>query len=592
MAQFFKFLFASCLGTCIALFVMTLIGISTIAGIAASSEEPVSIKANSVLALDLSQPIPELTNNMELNSFDFNQSDVLGLHDVIRAIRAAEDDDDIKGIYLENGSIGTSITGVRKIRQALMEFKESGKFVTSFAPNYSQGAYYLASAGDDIYVGPLGVTDFRGLGAEIPFFKNALDRLGIKMEVFYAGNYKSATEPFRRTEMSDYNREQTKEYLGALWSVIVADVAAGRGVTPADVQRAAADMTGFEPKKMIAAKLIDGELTRTEVNQLIRQKLSLEDDDEDVNSVRLSEYFSARVKGSEDKDGEEIALVVAEGTIVDGKGAAGNIGGDKYARLIDKLRRDDEVKAIVLRINSGGGSASASENMWYAIEKFKTDTGKPVVVSMGNVAASGGYYMAANADSIFAEPTTITGSIGVFLTFPMVQEFMNDKLGITFDTVGTTSSANEFSLVRPLSPAAEAVLQRRTEAIYDQFKDRVATGRKLDRSIVDTIAQGRVYAGTRALELGLVDRLGDTKDALNAAAKMAGLDNDYHAVTYPKAKNFFEQLMEDLFEKDDLISRTVMKKTMGKAYEHYRNAEAMSRLEGPQMLLPVVIPFE
>jgi protease-4 len=592
MPNFLKILLGSCLGTVLALVLLVFIGIGWATSLAATAQEKPSVATNSILTLDLTL-LPELTDNTtDSDPFaSFAGEVTLGVHDMVRAIREAAEDDDIKGIYLNDAIGPVSFTKLRTVRQALDEFKESGKFVVAYSPYFMQSSYYLSSVADEIYLGPLGVIDFRGLGAEIPFLKNALDQAGIKFEIFYAGDYKSATEPLRRTNISEQNREQTKEFLEDLFGVMLEDISATRNVSPLALRQAASEMTGWKDEQAVAAGLIDGIRHRTEIDRLLHDKIGL-DQDEKLSLVDVTTYYSARLERLNGGDGE-VAVLMAEGGIVDGPGSLGNIGDQKYVNEIEKLTEDDEVKAVVLRVNSGGGSASASENIWYAVEKLK-ETGKPVVVSMGDYAASGGYYMSANADRIYAEPTTITGSIGVFLTFPIVRELMEDKIGINFDTVNTAANANAFSPFREMGDDEKKLLTTRTQSIYGTFLDRVASGRNIPVERVREIAGGRVYSGIRAQEIGLIDEFGDLDVAIAAAADLAGLDEEYAVGHYPKLKPIWQQLLEELAgESDDnQVMNKVLQSQLGNtSYEHFLLLRDLTRAREPQARLPLVVTF-
>ncbi|WP_420458003.1 signal peptide peptidase SppA [Neolewinella sp.] len=594
MPNFVKLLLGSCLGTLLALVVIALIGFSIIGGLAASAEEKPRVTTNSILTFDL-QGLPELTGNSPAsNPFEsFGQTPPPGLHDVVRAVRHAAQDDDIKGIYLNDGVTGVPFTSLRTLREAIAEFRAAGKFVVSYSPYYDQSAYYLGSVADEVYVGPLGVVDFRGLGADIPFFKNALDQAGIKFEIFYAGDYKSATEPLRRTEISPENREQTEEFLEDLFGVMLADLSATRNVDPARLRQAAADMTGWRDQQAVDAGLIDGILRRSEVDHILHDKIGF-DQDEKLNTIDISRYFAARMDRLDGDGNDQVAVLIAEGGIVDGAGDLGSIGDKKYVNEIEKLADDDNVKAVVLRVNSGGGSASSSENIWYAIEQLK-ETGKPVVVSMGDYAASGGYYIAAGADSIYAEPTTITGSIGVFLTFPIVRELMEDKIGVSFDTVNTARNANAFSPFREMGEEEKQLLTTRTQGIYATFLDRVATGRGIPIERVREIAGGRVYSGERAMEIGLIDRFGGLDAAVASAARLAGLDADDYAVGhYPRLKPQWERFLEEIMGADDdnqVVNKVVKSQLGAENYGHFELLRDLSRAREPQARLPLVVTF-
>lgn len=601
MSRFLKIVFGSCLGTLLALlglffFFSALIGASI--GKAAAGNTP-SVEANSVLELKFPGPVNELPNNVEPTAFSFSTDRVLGLQEILRLIERAAEDDDIKGIHIPGGSVPASFTTVRQIRQALIEFKESGKFITAYAPFYEQSGYYLASVADEVYVGPLGVIDYRGLGAEIPFFKPLMDKLGVKAEVFYAGDFKSATEPFRRDGISPENRLQTREFLGDIFSIMVADLDASRTLNGTDYRAAANNMTGWEDDKALATNMIDGILRQNEMIERHRSLLGLEDDDDEIETINSNDYFAARLKPNGfdvGSGGDQVAVLIAEGGIVDGDGEIKEIGDNEYVELINDLAEDDDVKALVLRVNSGGGSASSSENIWYALEQFKA-TGKPFVVSMGDVAASGGYYIAAGADSIFAEPSTITGSIGVFTLFPNAKELMEDRVGINFDTVNTTRSANALSPFLGVDQQARDILTRRTESVYEQFMQRVADGRGIPMDQVREIARGRVYSGVEAKRIELVDRLASLETAVTSAKSLTGLEDadDLAVRIYPKKKSVFEQLLADLTGEDPFatkVSDDLLRGQLGdEAFEHYRVFRDLSRNSGPQARMTLVVNF-
>ena len=593
MSNFLKILFGSCLGTLLGLVALVLIGSAIIGGLASSVEQEPEVQSNSILTLDLSG-LPELTgNSSDGDPFASLRGDEqIGLHDMIRALRAAREDDDIKGLYLGNEPAGVPLTTLRSLREAVLDFKASGKFVVAYSPYYTQSAYYLATAADEVYMGPLGIIDFRGLGSQIPFFKEMLDNIGVRFEIFYAGDYKSATEPLRRTSMSPENREQTKEFLTDLFAVMLADISEARNVSRGDLFRAASNMTGYKEEEAVSAGLIDGIRHRTEIDKLLHEKVGF-DDDESLRTISLNTYFSARLDRLRGGD-DEVAVLFAEGSIVDGSGGLGSIGDKKYVNELEALTEDDNVKAVVLRVNSGGGSASSSENIWYAVDRLKA-AGKPVVVSMGDYAASGGYYIAANADSIFAEPTTITGSIGVFLTFPIVKELMEDKLGIRFDTVNTARNATGLSPFQDLSAEEKALLTQRTQSIYGTFLQRVADGRNLPVERVREIAGGRVYSGHRAMALGLVDELGGLDEAVASAARLANLGDEFEIGHYPRTKPAWEAFFEEIMGTDDAtdpVVGKVMKEQLGpRNYEYFELMRDLTKVQEPQARLPMIVTF-
>lgn len=593
MRQFFKFLFASCLGTILALVVVFFILTGALSSLANQVGSPRTVQANSVLRLKLDQSLPELTDNIANAplSLDPNQSSTLGIHDIARAIRRATNDSDIKGIFLEASSLQGGFATLGLLRTELEAFKKSGKFIVAHAPYYSQGAYYLSSVADSIYLAPQGLVDFRGFGAQLPFFKDMLDRLGIEMQVYYAGEFKSGTEPYRRTNMSAENRLQTRQFLDAMYATMLREIGASRNLTPEKLRELANNYEGKSAEGAQKAGLIDGIAYREAVLATLRQRLGL-DKDADINFVGLNRYFQARVS-DEPKTANKIAVVVAEGTILDGKSSAGSIGDETYVDIIEKLRKDESIKAVVLRVNSPGGSASASDHIWQSLVQLKA-AGKPLVVSMGDYAASGGYYIAAPADSIFAEQGTITGSIGVYTVFPSVQKLLNEKMGITFDTVLTGRYSAGISPFYKLSPDEARIFQDRTDWLYQTFLSRVGEGRGMSTAQVDSIARGRVWAAPKAVQIGLVDKIGHLDAAVRSAAGMAQL-SEYNVVFYPEPKTAWEQLFSEWTgegEEEDMVSQRLLRNQLGDQYEQYRLLYELANTKGAQMRMPFTLSFQ
>jgi protease-4 len=510
MNQFWKFLFASCLGTSLALVLLSFISIGIISGIAntASKAEKVTVKPNTVLYLDFDQTaIPEKTNNLEMDPFDLKQEDVLGLTDIVKAIRKAKEDDDIKGIYMNAVVVPAGKATSLVLRNELAEFKKSGKFVVSYAPVYSQNAYYLASVSDSVWVNPIGSVDFRGLATILSYFKGSLDKLDIDMEIFYAGKFKSATEPFRVSKMSEENRLQVREFLNALNDIYMQEIAESRNI-PEDKLRVIADnFDGRNAEMALESGLVDRLCYEDEAFASVKSLLGLEEKDK-LRKVKLSDYFNSRVSNTDFKIKDKVAIVYAEGALgVGKKNSPGEIIDGEYVKILRKVRKDEKIKAIVLRVNSPGGSVMASENILREVQLCKA-AGKPVVVSMGDLAASGGYYIACQADSIFAEPSTITGSIGVFGVIPMLDRMMENKLGITFDSVRTGRHSAFGTPFIPFSEEERVMIQSEIDKIYSDFLSKVAEGRGMTTEEVHEIAQGRVWPGAKAKEIGLVDDLG------------------------------------------------------------------------------------
>ena len=587
MGQFFKFTFASCLGVILAFVLLGIIGVAVIASATADAEQPVNIQPNSVLHLTLDPLIPEHTNNMELSSFEFKRTEVLGIHDILTAIQSAAADRDIKGIYFDTETLFTGFANTRELHQALRDFRDSGKFIVAYGRYFDQNSYYLASVADYIGVHPIGLVDLRGYGAQIPFLKDMLDKLGIRMEVFYAGKFKSATEPFRRNDMSPENKTQVREYLDEIYRGMIADISKNRNISPAQLEAAINAYAGAEPHEAMDKGLISHIGHEDQAHDDIRSRIGLEAD-EKIRFVTLKDYHKTRKPATDYSVKDKIAVIFAEGSIVDGKGANGSVGDEKYVDIVDQIRKDDRIKAVVLRVNSPGGSAMASENIWRALTRMKASE-KPLLVSMGDYAASGGYYIACPADSIFTEASTLTGSIGVFSLFPNVSKLLEEKAGIHFDTVNTGAFSNALTPFFDLSEKENRIMQIRTDSIYSLFLQRVAEGRKLSVEAVNEIAQGRVWTGTKAVSLGLADQVGDLQDAMDAAARMAGL-TEYRTVTYPKVLDPLQQLLQDLMDESATLGLThLLRGDLAQWQHQMKQIEAMLQYKGAQARLPFVL---
>jgi len=587
MGQFFKFLFASCLGVLLAIGVLIGIGGLIFASFANQASKPKDISANSVLRLTFEDPIPELTNNIEPDPFttNFQDSDVLGLHDITATIRQAAEDDNIKGILLEPGlTYNSGFSTTRALRDALEDFADSGKFVISHSKFYLLKTYYLASAGTEVHVNPAGIMEVRGFSAEVPFYKDMLDRLEVDPQVFYSGKFKSATEPFRRNDMSPENREQVREYLTDYYDIFLDDVSRTRTIDRAELKRTINQYLAGNPEEALRYKLVDGVSYRTEVEDRMRELIGL-DEDESVKTFSLKDYYRSNPPDRNYRARDKVAVIYAEGTIVDGEGANGSVGDQRYIKTIQKVAKDDRVQAIVLRVNSPGGSALASENIWHALTEAR-ESGKPLVVSMGDYAASGGYYISAPADSIFAQPNTLTGSIGVFRIMPNLSQTFGEELGIDWDSVKVSDRAIGYSLFFDLTQAEQEYVQRETDAAYELFLSRVAEGRGMTRDDVHEVAQGRVWTGQRALDKGLVDKPGDLQRAITSAVKMAELE-DYRIVNYPQVKDPFTQLLEEFMGADaNVKAKWLMKSQFPRLYPHYKTATELRDMHGVQARMP------
>jgi len=587
MGQFFKFLFASCLGVLLAIGVLIGIGGLIFASFANQASKPKDISANSVLRLTFEDPIPELTNNIEPDPFttDFQDSEVLGLHDIAATIRQAAEDDNIKGILLEPGlTYANGFSTTRTLRDALEDFTDSGKFVIAYSKFYLMPTYYLVSAGTEVHVNPAGIMEVRGFSSQVPFYKDMLDRIEADAQVFYAGKYKSATEPFRRESMSPESKEQVREYLTDYYDVFLDDISRTRTIDRAALKRVIDEYLAGNPEEALRNKLIDGISYRSDVEDRMRELIGL-DEEESVKTFTLKEYYKSNPPDRNYRARDKIAVIYAEGTIVDGDGANGSVGDNRYVKTIQKVVRDERVQAIVLRVNSPGGSALASENIWHALTKAK-ESGKPLVVSMGDYAASGGYYISAPADSIFAQPNTLTGSIGVFRIMPNLSQTFGDELGIDWDSVKVSDRAIGYSPFFDLTPAEQQYVQRETDAAYELFLSRVAEGRGMTRDAVHEVAQGRVWTGQRALDKGLVDKTGDLQRAIASAATLAELD-DYRVVNYPQVKDPFTQLLEEFLGADaNVKAKWLIKSQFPEWYAQYKTATELRDMHGIQARMP------
>jgi len=538
MGGFFKTFLAAFVALVVFTFIAVLILLGIVGGLTSSSKPEIGGKA--VLLLDLGQSFREQIQAnplAELGASD--QYDEPGVYDLVRLVRYAKEDTAIKGIYLKCNNNANGFATSEEIRTALVDFKRSGKFIYAYGDVIPQKAYYIANMADKIYCNPKGGVEWKGYAAEMTFLKGALDKLEIEPQIFYAGKFKSATEPLRETKMTEANRLQLTELLNDLFDRLLANTALSRNLDSAQLRTCVNEHLIQYPNDALRYRLVDGLRYDDEIREEIRERLK-GDKHGSINFISTGKYAKAVDYKASGKS--RIALIYAEGDIVDGKGDRDQIGSDTYRTLIRKARLDTTIKAIVIRINSGGGSSLASENIWRELTLAKKE--KPVVVSFGDVAASGGYYLSCNADSIFAQPNTITGSIGVFSVVPNMQNFFKNKLGITFDGVKTAPQADALTATRPLTPLQKNYLQSEIDSIYHDFKSRVAEGRKRSIGYVDSIAQGRVWSGERALKLGLVDRLGSTQDAVNCAARMAKI-RDYRLKEYPEPRNFIEMLLGD-----------------------------------------------
>jgi protease-4 len=577
------------LAALVALVVFTIAIILVIAGIvssATSSSKP-AVGSNGVLVLDLSQSFNEQAKNNPLNNFfDNSNADVPGLYDIVRMIHYAKSDSSIKGIYIKAGDNANGYAASEEIRQSLVDFKKGGKFIIAYGSVIPERAYYVANVSNKVYCNPVGGVEWDGFAVDLMFVKGLLDKLEVQPEIFYAGKFKSATEPLRATQMTDANRLQTTVWLNDIYSSLLMRTADARNTDTATLHQLANTGAVQTANDAVKYNLVDGLRYDDQVRVEILHKLGKKEKD-DVNFISMGKYAKA-VDFKKDGDEGKVDIIYAQGDIVDGKGQKDEIGADDYIQLIRKARLDDDVKAIVFRVNSPGGSAMASEAIWREITLAKKV--KPVVVSMGDYAASGGYYISCAADSVFADETTITGSIGVFSVLANLKDFFNDKLGITFDGVKTATYADLGSLSRPLTDQEKRFVQASVDSIYKTFTSRVADGRKRDTVYIDSIAQGRVWIGKRAIGVGLVDRTGSLQDAVDCAARMAKV-TDYETREYPEQKTLLEQLTDQSFmseSKEDALAKEIGQQQ----YDVFMKAKQLSTIVNiPQARLPFSYSF-
>jgi len=580
MGQFFKFTLASILGFILASLLLTFVSFGIIMGIAASGEEETTVVPNSILKLKLDYPLTdrEVNNPMAwLNMEELGSKP--GLDDILKSIEKAATDPDIKGIYIAASDIRGGVAQIEEIRNALEKFKESGKFIISYATGYGQGAYYMASVADEVYVHPEGMILFKGLAAELMFFKGTLEKLDIDMQIIRHGKFKAAVEPFMLDKMSDANREQNEALINSVWGDLLDKISVSRNISLEDLNNAADNLSLDDPKMAVKLKFIDGVKYPDEISDILKERTG-KSADEDLEIQTVATYKNAPYFKESEPAKDKIAVIFAAGEIKGGKGDDTYIGEKNIRNALIKAREDDRVKAVVMRVNSPGGSALVSDLIWR--EVVLTKEKKPVVVSMGNVAASGGYYISCAADYIYAEPTTITGSIGVFGLVPNIGNFMTKKLGVTFDEVATNENANLMSINKALTPYQREVIQRSVERVYDSFIGKVAEGRDMTKEDVDRIGQGRVWSGTQALEIGLVDDLGGMKSALAKAAELAGIDK-YKIKSLPVQKDPFQEILESLTGQSASV---FMKYSLGENYKYIQMVKDIENRDVIQARMP------
>ncbi len=581
MINFFKKIFTSIIVTLISFVIILFVGIGIVASFS-SNEETVELKENTLLKITLSNPIIDraLENDISFSALLNDSPTKMSLMDVLDNIEKAGEDANIKGIYLNIENVSASMATLEEIRNKLQEFKDStDKFIISYSEVYSQSAYYISSVADKVYLHPEGMFELKGLAYQGMFFKNTLEKLEVEAQIIRHGKFKSAVEPFMLDKMSSSNREQVTKFIGSIWSDYRKEVAEDRMVSANEINDMAQKFSIQFPQDAIDYKLADALLFKDQVLDTLKNLLDLKEEDK-IPVTSLSNY--TQVKGSKKKYSKDrIAVIYAQGEINSGKGDNETIGSETLSKAIRDARLDDKIKAVVLRVNSPGGSALASETILREMQLIKKE--KPVVVSMGDVAASGGYYIACAADTIIANPTTITGSIGVFGVLMNAQKMMKNKLGINVDTVKTNKHADIGTPFRALTSSERNIIQNSVEKIYDTFITHVAKGRNMTKEEVDTIGQGRVWTGRDALEIGLVDVLGGLEDAIDLAAKMANLKK-YRIKNLPVQKDPIEALFEELNGK---ARAAVLKSELGPHYNYYKEIKNIINTTDIQMRMPM-----
>lgn len=586
MKDFFKFMFASFLGTLLMMIIVSFFFIMMIGVIVSMAEsEQVVIKPNTILHIKWTNEIRDRGGENPFEEFDFvnmSSNKPVGLNDILKNIDKAIHDPNIKGIFLDMESIPARGTTVGEIRNKLLEFKKSGKFILSYGNSYDQSAYFLASLSDHLYMNPEGMILFKGLHAQLMFLKGLLNKVDVEMQIVRGPNnkYKSAVEPLMLDKMSEANREQISVLLESIWGKILLGISESRGISIDELNAIADNLDITTSEKALELNFVDGALFRDEVYDKLKE-LTDTDEDDDLEFVGFGDYLNAESSKNTPTTRDKIAVIYAQGDIIQGKGTPNSIGAATMAKAIRQARKSDEIKAIVFRVNSPGGDALASDIIRREVQLARKE--KPFVVSMGDVAASGGYWISTNADYIFAQPTTITGSIGVFGIIPNFQGLFNNKLGITFDNVMTNKNSDFIDVSKPMSEFQHQKLDEVIIKIYEDFVSLVAVTRGMDPVKVDEIARGRVWSGSDAKDLGLVDELGGLEDAIAYAAEEANLGDKYRIRDYPKVKPFYEQLMEEL---SGQARARIIGDELNEFNTYYEQIQTIQRMEGVQARLP------
>lgn len=588
MKDFFKYTAATVVGIIVFTIVCVALSVMSIVGMVASASATQAVEKNSVLVLKLNGSIDEQGTDNTIGKLTGNYIPSTGLNDILSAIKKAKEEENIKGIYIDADVLSTDYATLQEIRSALEDFRKSGKKIIAYADTYSQGSYYLASVADKIYLNPIGMVDWHGIGAQPVFYKDMLAKFGIKFQVVKVGTFKSATETYTEEHMSDANRLQTKMFLDGTWKQVCNAVSKSRGISVDSLNRYADELLMFQSaESLVKRKVVDGLAYASDMKDIAKAQFGIGKDD-DLNRLFVSDMTNVKEKQT---SGEEIAIYYAYGDIVQSEkvsllgGGSHCIVGSTVCNDLKDLMDDDDVKAVVIRVNSGGGDAFASEQIWHQVMELKKK--KPVVVSMGGYAASGAYYMSAPASWIVAQPTTLTGSIGIFAVFPDMSGLVTQKLGVKFDEVKTNRNATFGNLMaRPFNEEETAVMQQYVNRGYQLFRKRVADGRRLPVESVEKIAQGRVWLGADAIGLKLVDQLGGLNDAVAKAAKLAKL-GEYYTVDYPAPSSWIDQLLAGASDAGSVDAR--LRLTLGDLYEPVSLMRNLDKHEALQARIPFAI---
>lgn len=592
MKDFIKNVLATMVGMFGFFIVMGVIGMMSIIGMIASGNAAQNVEKNSVFVLNLSGTISEQGSENPLSMFTGDNSLNSGLNDILSSIKKAKVNDDIKGIYIEAGALAANYATLQEIRNALDDFRKSGKWIVAYGDFYTQGAYYVASVADKVYINPKGIVDWHGIGAQTMFYKDFMAKFGVKWEVVKVGTFKSATETFTEEKMSDANRLQTKTFIDGTWRNVCDAVSKSRGISVDSLNSYADSYLALQATEtLVKAKMVDGMMYGDQVKDAVKKMMKLEKDD-DIAQLTLNDMLNVK---DEKVEGSEIAVYYAEGDIVQDPKAATMFGNNNYiasrkvCKDLEDLMNDDDVKAVVVRINSGGGDAYASEQMWHQMSELRKV--KPVVVSMGDYAASGAYYMSAPASWIVAQPNTLTGSIGIFAVIPDLSGLVTTKLGVRFDEVKTNRNSTFGNLMaRPFNAEEKAMLQASVNRGYSLFRQRVADGRRLPVESVEKIAQGRVWLATDALNIKLVDQLGGIDDAVKKAAELAKL-KDYYTSDYPAAASWMDNLLNSMSSSGTYLDEQ-LRQTLGDFYQPFTMLRSIDKREAIQARIPYAISIK